>query len=134
MQSTKEINFDLHGDMRGKLIALEANNQIPFEIKRIFYIYDTADNCIRGCHANRKSEFVIISVSGSVSVKIHDGKETSIFTLDKPDKGLYTPKMSWKEMYNFSSDCVLLVLSNYSYDANEYIRNFDEFIKESREL
>ena len=113
------------------LIAIEANKDIPFEVKRIFYIYGTDNSAIRGQHANRKSEFVLVSVCGSCKVKTDDGHgNQEYFNLDSPTEGLYIPKLVWKDMYDFSPDCVLVCFSSEKYDSNEYIRDFDTFISE----
>ncbi|MGL4791815.1 MAG: sugar 3,4-ketoisomerase, partial [Anaerotignaceae bacterium] len=112
MEDYRLIEFKENGDDRGKLVAVEALNGIPFEIKRIFYIYGMDNSSIRGQHSNRKSEFVLISVSGSAKVRLHDGKKESIVVLDKPNVGLYVPKVMWKDMYDFSEDCVMIALCN----------------------
>lgn len=125
------LTVQAHGDSRGSLIALECQKEIPFDIARIFYVYGCQGNAIRGQHANRISEFVMLCVHGSVRVRAHDGKQQSEFLLDRPDQGLYLGAMTWKEMYDFSEDAVLLVLSSAAYDPEEYIRDFDEFIKEA---
>ena len=106
------------------------NQSVPFEIKRIFYIYDSDFDVVRGKHANRESEFVLINVAGTSKVRISDGIEEMIIELDKPRMGVYIPKMIWKDMYDFSSDSVLLVLASTHYDAGEYIRDFDEYVSE----
>ena len=124
------INFDDLGDERGKLVVIEGNQHIPFEIKRVFYIYDSDEEVIRGQHANRVSEFVLINVSGNSKIYIDDGKENMIVELDKPMKGIYIPQMVWKNMYDFSEDSVLLVLASTHYDRDEYIRDYDEYLKE----
>lgn len=126
----KMIEFKQNGDDRGKLVVVEGMNDIPFDIKRIFYIYGSDTTVIRGQHANRKSEFVLINVCGSSKVRIKDGKKDEIFVLDKPHTGIYIPKMLWKDMYDFSEDSILLALASEVYDSAEYIRNFDEYIKE----
>jgi len=122
------IEFQQHGDDRGHLVVAEAMKEIPFEIKRIFYIYGSDSTVVRGKHANKKSEFVLINVAGSCKVRVIDreGKET-IYNLDHPHMGLYLPTMVWKEMYDFSPDSVLLCLSNEHYDSAEYIRKYSEF-------
>lgn len=120
------------GDERGKLVVIEGARAIPFEIKRVFYIYDSDSSVIRGQHANRESEFVLINVAGKSKVRITDGKEELIVELNKPMMGVYIPKMIWKDMYDFSSDSVLLVLASTHYDGNEYIRDFNEYLKEIR--
>lgn len=123
------IQFSDFGDERGKLVVVEGGIGIPFEIKRVFYIYESDSTVVRGQHANRDSEFVLINVSGESKVRITDGKEELIVELNRPMMGLYIPKMIWKDMYDFSSDSVLLVLASTHYDGSEYIRNFDEYVK-----
>lgn len=125
----KLVKFQERGDQRGKLIIVESNKDIPFDIKRIFYIYGSDSDVVRGQHANRNSEFVFINVAGSSKIKVSDGVNEAIIVLDKPNEGVYLPKMTWKEMYDFSKDSVLLVLANTYYDGNEYIRDFDEYLK-----
>lgn len=125
----KVLDFPDLGDERGFLVVVEGGQQIPFDIKRIFYIYGSDDTVVRGQHANLKSEFVLINVAGTSKVKVDDGKETRVINLDQPRMGLYISKMLWKEMYDFSPDSVLLVLSNEHYDGSEYIRNYDDYIK-----
>lgn len=128
------INFKEFGDDRGKLVIVEGNESIPFDIKRVFYIYNSDFDVIRGQHANRESEFVLVNVSGTSKVRISDGKEEIIVELNKPHMGVYIPKMIWKDMYEFSSDSVLLVLASTHYDANEYIRNYDEYVKQMNKV
>lgn len=129
----KIINFREEGDERGNLVIAEGDGMdVPFSIKRVFYMYGTDSTMIRGQHANRKSEFVLINVSGTSKVKIDNGHETKIIELNKPRMGLYIKTMIWKDMYDFSEDSVLLVLSNEHYDGSEYIRDYDAFIKEVR--
>ena len=118
------------GDERGKLVVIEGRDSIPFEIKRVFYIYDSDDTVIRGQHANRRSEFVLINVSGKSKVRITDGKEEIVVGLDRPMMGVYIPPMIWKDMYDFSEDSILLVLASTHYDGTEYIRDYEEYIKE----
>lgn len=118
------------GDERGKLVVIEGAQAIPFEIKRVFYIYDSDNTVVRGQHANRESEFVLINVAGHSKVRITDGKEEFIVSLDKPMMGVYIPKMIWKDMYEFSSDSVLLVLASTHYNGGEYIRDYDEYLHE----
>lgn len=124
------IYFNDLGDERGKLVVIEGGQAIPFSIERVFYIYDSDDTVIRGQHANRLSEFVLINVAGKSKVRITDGTEEFVVELDKPMMGVYIPKMTWKDMYDFSSDSVLLVLASTHYDANEYIRDYDDYLKE----
>lgn len=127
------INFKDLGDERGKLVVIEGNQDIPFEIARVFYIYGSDSDIRRGKHANRNSEFVLVNVAGKSKVMITDGTDEKIVELTKPMEAVYIPKMIWKEMYDFSKDSVLLVLSNTHYDGKEYIRNFDEYKKIMKE-
>ena len=127
----KIIEFGEYGDERGNLVVAEGSGRdIPFEIKRVFYMYGSDDTVIRGQHANRRTEFVLINVSGTSKVKVDNGFETDIIELDKPRMGLYIPTMMWKDMYEFSADSVLLVLASEHYDGSEYIRDYEEFIRE----
>ena len=124
------LEFPQRGDDRGHMVIVEGNQDIPFEIKRIFYIYGSDKNVIRGQHANLRSDFVLVNVAGKSKVKIKDGKgNEAIFSLNRPHTGLYIPHMTWKDMYDFSDDSVLLCLASEHYDSEEYIRNYDEFIK-----
>lgn len=128
-ESYKIVNFNAMGDERGHLVAIEGMNQVPFDIERIFYVYGTSDEKSRGCHANKKTQFVIISVSGSCIVSVHDGVNKKDITLDSQTKGLYLDKMVWKEMHSFSKDSVLVILCSEKYDQQEYIYDFKEYIK-----
>ena len=113
----KIINIADCGDERGKLVVVEGGQTVPFDIKRIFYIYGSDATVARGEHANRESEFVLINVAGTSKVRITDGKEELIVELNKPMMGVYIPKMIWKDMYDFSADPVLLVLASTHYDG-----------------
>ena len=126
----KILEFGDLGDERGKLVVVEGAQDIPFDIQRVFYIYGSDSEVVRGQHANRNSEFVLINVSGSSKVRVDNGFEDDIIELNRPRMGLYLPTMLWKDMYDFSVDSVLLVLANTHYDGHEYIRDYDEFIKE----
>lgn len=123
------LQFNDLGDERGKLVVVEGARDIPFEIARVFYIYGSDSTVVRGQHANRDSEFVLLNVAGTSKVKITDGSRTKIVSLDTPMQGVYLPKMVWKEMYDFSPDSVLLVLASTHYDGKEYIRNYDDYLK-----
>ncbi len=126
----KLLSFDDLGDERGKLVVIEGGQAIPFEIRRVFYIYGSDESVVRGQHANRESEFVLINVAGTSRVKMSDGDEEVVVELNRPMMGVYIPRMVWKEMYDFSSDSVLLVLASTHYDGSEYIRDHDEYLKE----
>ena len=123
------LHFSDLGDERGKLVVIEGGQAIPFEIQRVFYIYGSDSTVVRGQHANRESEFVLINVAGQSKVRITDGSEEFIVELNKPMMGVYIPKMLWKDMYDFSSDSVLLVLANTHYDGSEYIRDYNDYLK-----
>lgn len=127
------LKFKDFGDERGKLVVIESQKEVPFEIKRVFYIYDSDETIVRGKHANRNSEFVLINVAGKSKVRITDGKEEFVVELDKPMMGVYIPKMIWKDMYDFSKDSVLLVLSNCHFDDKEYIRDYEEYLRIKKE-
>ena len=126
------MHFGDLGDERGKLVVIEGAQAIPFDIKRVFYIYDSDSTVVRGQHANRESEFVLINVAGHSKVRITDGTEELVVSLDKPMMGVYIPKMIWKDMYEFSSDSVLLVLASTHYDGGEYIRDYDAYLEEMK--
>lgn len=125
------IEFADFGDERGNLVVIEGDGMdIPFDIKRVFYIYGSDSEVVRGSHANRETEFLLVNVSGTSKVRLDDGSKEIIVELNKPRMGLYISSMVWKDMYDFSSDSVLLVLASRHYDANEYIRDYDEYVKE----
>ncbi|MDD3412630.1 MAG: FdtA/QdtA family cupin domain-containing protein [Lachnospiraceae bacterium] len=126
----KVLEFGEFGDERGNLVVIEGNQDIPFEIKRVFYMYGSDSTVIRGQHANRKTEFVLVNVSGSSKTKVDNGFETKIIELNRPRMGLYLSTMIWKDMYDFSEDSVLLVLASENYDGQEYIRDYDEFLEQ----
>lgn len=127
------IEFKDLGDERGKLVVIEGNDSIPFDIKRVFYIYGSDPDVVRGQHANKESEFVLINVAGQSKVRITNGHEEFIVELNRPMMGVYIPKMVWKDMYDFSQDSVLLVLASTHYDGSEYIRDYDQYIKQVNE-
>ncbi len=123
------LDFGAIGDERGMITICEGEMDIPFIPKRVFYIYKSSKDVVRGQHANRKSDFVLINVAGKSKVKIMDGKGNEIvYALNRPNTGIYIPHMVWKEMYDFSADSVLLCLASEHYDPDEYIRNYDEFL------
>ena len=130
IKSASMLEFPGCGDERGELIVIEGAQDIPFEIKRVFYMYGSDDTVVRGQHANLRTEFALINVAGTSKVKVKDGKgNETIYLLNRPNTGIYLPKMTWKEMYDFSADSVLLVLASEHYDASEYIRDYDEYLK-----
>lgn len=131
MNEVKMLEFAQRGDERGKLVIIEGKQDIPFDVKRVFYIFGSDKDVVRGQHANRKTEFVLINVAGSSKIRVKDGKgNEAIYCLNRPHTGVYLPTMVWKDMYDFSEDSVLLCLANEHYDANEYIRDYELFSQE----
>ncbi|MDK2597603.1 sugar 3,4-ketoisomerase [Pseudoalteromonas obscura] len=129
MLSKSLIKFDNLGDKRGSLISLEQNNNIPFNIKRIYYIFDTKEGEARGFHAHKNLEQVAVCVKGSVTFILDDGNSKEEFQLSSPDVGLYISGLKWREMHNFSDDCVVMVIASELYDESDYIRDYDEFLR-----
>lgn len=127
--SYKIIDFTVKSDCRGSLIALENLKELPFEIKRIYYIYDTKPDFPRGAHAHKNLEQVLIAIDGSCEVLLNDGKNQASVILNRPDKGLYIGKNMWRDMKNFSYGAKLLVLASDFYDEKEYIRDYEEFLR-----
>ncbi len=125
----KKYCFPPHGDDRGQLVALEAERDIPFPVRRVYYIYDTAEGVTRGLHAHKRLEQILICVHGSCRIRLKDGREEAEVLLDKPWEGLYIANNMWREMYDFSPDAVLLVLASQHYDESDYIRDYAEFLK-----
>lgn len=130
--NVREITFSPHGDERGKLIALEAlSDLVPFEVRRVYYIYDTTPGTIRGNHAHKTLQQVLLCVSGACTVvcEMPDGTKTE-HRLDWPDRGLLIEGLVWRQMKDFSKDAVLMVLASEHYDENDYIRDYEIFKKE----
>ena len=122
MQVIKYV-FQPHGDERGQLVALEEFKDIPFEIKRVYYMYDTGRGVRRGFHAHKSLEQILVCIHGTCKILLDNGQEK------KPYEGLYIANNMWREMYDFSDDAVLLVLASDFYKEEDYIRNYDEFLK-----
>ena len=127
---TKLEEFKVLGDHRGQLVALEANRQIPFDVKRVFYIYGTQEGIPRGNHSHYKTKQFLVAVNGSCKVTLDNGKEKETFDLNKPNLGLFQDALIWGSMHDFSSDCVLMVLADEHYDESDYIRDYDMFLEE----
>ena len=125
----KKYTFPPHGDDRGQLVAIEEMKDLPFDIKRVYYIYDTLTDVVRGHHAHKCLKQVLLCVHGSCKIHLDNGHETAEVLLDKPNEGLYIENDMWREMYDFTPDAVLLVLASEYYDESDYIRNYDEFKK-----
>lgn len=128
------IDFQNHKDDRGNLVVAEYEKEIPFLVKRIYYIYDVLDDKRRGFHSHKQLKQVYIAINGSLKVMLDDGKKQEIVTLDDPTKGLYIGYNVWREIYDFSKDAILLVLASENYSENDYIRNHDEFLSSLKEI
>lgn len=128
MQVIKYV-FQPHGDNRGQLVALEEFKDIPFKIKRVYYMYDTAEGVVRGGHAHKNLKQILICIHGSCKIRLDNGKEKKIIPLERPYEGLYVSSAMWREMYDFSPDSVLMVLASEPYDETDYIRSYDEFLR-----
>lgn len=129
----KIINLPKFLDVRGNLSFVEQNNHIPFEIKRTYWLYDVPGGEARGGHAYINNEEFIIALSGSFDVIVDDGKEKKVFQMNRSYYGLYIPKGMWREINNFSSNSFALEFSSTSYDENDYIRDYDTFLKMKRD-
>lgn len=125
----KLIRLQTHGDDRGSLISLEHNNNIHFDIKRVYYMFNTLDDVRRGCHAHRNLKQLVIAVRGSCRFILDNGRERIELLLDNPAQGLLLDSMIWREMHQFSEDCVLMVLADQVYDESDYIRSYSDFIE-----
>lgn len=128
---TALIRLGVIGDNRGSLIALENGHNLPFDVKRVYYIYGTKSGVSRGFHAHRKLKQVLIAVSGSVTIKCEYNGQHKEYALNRPDEGLVIEGLVWREMHDFSPDCVLLVLADEYYNEADYIRDYDLFKKEN---
>lgn len=134
VEQYKLIEFADLGDERGNLVVIEGEGKdLPFDIKRVFYIYGSDSTVIRGQHANRETEFLLVNVSGNSKVRVDNGEESAVIELNRPRMGLYISSMLWKDMYDFSEDSVLLVLASRHYDEKEYIRDYDTYLQVLKE-
>lgn len=129
MKNLQIINLPKFLDERGNLSFVEQENHIPFVIRRTYWLYDVPGGECRGGHAYKENQEFIVALSGSFDVVLDDGKEKKIFTLNRSYYGLYVPKGLWREMENFSTNSLALILSSTDYDANDYIRDYDHFLK-----
>lgn len=129
MALSKMIDFKIMGDERGNLISLEGNKNIPFDIKRIYYIFDTLQGVERGFHAHRNLKQVVVCMSGSCTFTLDDGKTREEVVLNNKSQGLFIEGFVWREIKNFSPDAVLVVLASEHYDEKDYIRNYEDFLR-----
>lgn len=123
-------DFNVLGDSRGALVSIEAERSIPFEIKRVYYIFGTQKGVARGFHAHKELQQVAVCLSGSCKFLMNDGTHKEETVLDSNSQGLLIDVMQWHEMYDFSEDCILMVLASDHYDESDYIRSYDEFLRE----
>lgn len=129
MSLIQRVSFPPLGDERGSLVALESYKTVPFEIKRVYYIFDTKKGVSRGFHAHRNLEQVAVCVMGSCRFVLDNGQQREQIWLNSSTQGIVIPSLTWREMHDFSPDCVLLVLASEYYDESDYIRDYDEFLK-----
>jgi len=130
----KLIPLQAHGDDRGSLIALEEEHNIPFQIKRVYYMFNTKEGVRRGFHAHKRLKQVAIAVRGSCRFVLDDGTERVELLLDNPGQGLLIDSCIWREMYDFSEDCVLMVLADCLYDESDYVRDYEKFLEEIKHV
>mgnify|MGYP000496960512 FL=1 len=129
MSLIKFIDFPALGDERGSLVALEAEKTVPFPIKRVYYIFGTNAGVSRGFHAHKRLQQVALCITGKCRMILDDGRQRDEVWLDSPNKGLIIGDLVWREMHDFSEDCVLLVLASEHYDEADYIRDYGKFLK-----
>ena len=127
MEGVELIELPKILDKRGNLSFFENSNQIPFDIKRTYWIYDVPGGELRGSHAFKKSHEFIIALSGSFDIVLHDGNKEKKYSLNKSYYGLYVPNLLWRRLENFSTNSLALIVSSISYDSHDYIRGFEEF-------
>ena len=128
----REINMPQVRDPRGDLIFIEGGNHIPFEIRRVYYLYNVPVDAERGGHAHRELEQVVFALSGSFRIRIDDGRQKSEHWLRDPRKGLHISRLIWREMDSFSQGAVCMVIASHRYDEADYYRNYDDFLKAVR--
>lgn len=129
MQGYRVIDFEIHPDERGKLTSLSSSKEIPFEIKRLYYTWDMPKEAIRGGHAHRNLDEVVICLHGFCDFVLDDGKETLTIHLDQPNKGIYIPAHLWRDFRNFSSDCVVILIASDYFHPEDHIKDYNEFLE-----
>lgn len=127
----ERIQFKKHGDDRGMLVSLEQERNVPFDIRRVYYIFATQPDVHRGRHAHRHLRQLAVALRGAVTIRVDDGRDSAEFVLDDPSEGLLLGDMMWRELYDFSDDCVLMVLADRLYDPDDYIVDYDAFLAEA---
>ncbi|MCG9723554.1 FdtA/QdtA family cupin domain-containing protein [Shewanella sp. Isolate7] len=123
----RKVNLQQHGDNRGSLVAIETLKDIPFQVNRVYYLFNTLIDESRGFHAHKNLEQLLVCVSGTCDLKVENNEGETLYKLNSPIEGVYIKDLVWREMHNFSKDCVLLVLASNSYSEEDYIRDYDEF-------
>lgn len=134
MSFVKLIEFSSNGDHRGQLVSLEQDRNIPFDIQRVYYIFSTKEGVGRGFHAHIDLKQVAICVKGSCRFVLDNGEEKQEIVLDSPTTGIFIDSLVWREMHDFSHDCVLMVIASELYDESDYIRDYDDFLKLAQRL
>lgn len=134
MREISKIDFEQHGDERGQLISLEECKNIPFNIKRVYYMYDTGTGISRGFHAHKSLQQVFVCVHGCCKIRLDDGQRSMVVQLDKPYEGMYVRNPVWREIFDFSPDAVLMVLASEFYSEDDYIRDYNEFLEYVRNV
>jgi len=129
MVEIREVQFQSHGDIRGQLIALEENKEIPFTVRRVYYIFDTVYGVRRGFHAHKELRQLLFCPCGSCKLHLDTGRKQYELKLNSPDKGVILSGLVWREMYDFTPGAVLAVLASDIYRPEDYIRDYDEFLK-----
>ena len=127
------FDFKIHGDSRGQLVAIEQLRDVPFEIKRVYYMYDTTQGVRRGFHAHKSLQQVLICVNGQCTILLDDGNKKSLVTLNNSTQGLFVDKLIWHEMYDFSDGAILMSLASDYDDESDYIRDYNEFLAYMKE-
>lgn len=132
LQNCKLTELPKFSDQRGSLSIVEAHNQVPFEIKRVFYLYDMPNAVKRGAHGHKRLQQFIIPIAGSFDMLLDDGKNKQLFKLNNPARGLYIPAKIWGELTNFEPGTVCLVLASDYYDEDEYFRDYTDFLQSTQ--
>lgn len=122
------LQLQTHGDDRGSLISIEEGRNVPFEVKRVYYLFNTSEGVRRGFHAHKTLKQLAVAVRGSCRFVLDDGKEKIDIRLDNPNQALLIESFVWREMYDFSPDCVLMVLADQLYDESDYVRDYNAFL------
>ena len=129
MSFVQEIQLNSLGDERGQLVVLEGNQTVPFDVKRVYYIYGVDPQFPRGFHAHKVTKQVAICIKGSCKMLLDNGNQKTTIFMNSPTQGVLIDVMEWHEMHDFSEDCILIVLASEYYYESDYIRDYDDFLK-----